>query len=229
MADTVVADTAVGAVSDTAVSDAARKAVPAGVTGQAPPERYVPGSGERVPAELRLVLAGYAGLACGLFAVALACATALVLLIFFADDLDQYNGLYDLLFGLALVAFSCGAFVGAWTGAEKGVDLLMARIRFSRLRWPSDPRTATVMVSKCGGRTLILDIPPTGSGRGYQSLSEVRLALWMKAGVLVPGETVNVFGGSDKGSELLISSPRRGRAFLGTVESQSALQPQIAR
>jgi len=227
MADTVVADTAVGAVSDTAVSDAARKAVPAGVTGQAPPERYVPGSGERVPAELRLVLAGYAGLACGLFAVALACATALVLLIFFADDLDQYNGLYDLLFGLALVAFSCGAFVGAWTGAEKGVDLLMARIRFSRLRWPSDPRTATVMVSKCGGRTLILDIPPTGSGRGYQSLSEVRLALWMKAGVLVPGETVNVFGGSDKGSELLISSPQRGRAFLGTVESQSALQPRL--
>ena len=49
--------------------------------------------------------------------------------------------------------------------------------------------------SKRGGRTLILDIIPDGTGRGYQSLSEVRLALWLKAGMLVPGETVNVYGG----------------------------------
>ena len=56
VADAVVTDTAVGAVSDTAVSDAAGKAVPARVAGQAPPEPYVPGSGARVPAELRLVL-----------------------------------------------------------------------------------------------------------------------------------------------------------------------------
>ena len=49
----------------------------------------------------------------------------------------------------------------------------------------------------------------------------------MKAGMLVPGETVNVYGGSGKGSELLISSPRWGRAFLGTVKSQSALQPRL--
>jgi hypothetical protein len=55
VADAVVTDTAVGAVSDTAVSDAAGKAVPAGVAGQAPPEPYVPGSGARVLAELRLV------------------------------------------------------------------------------------------------------------------------------------------------------------------------------
>ena len=41
VADTVVADTVVAAVSD-----AAGKAVPAGVAGQAPPEPYVPGSGE---------------------------------------------------------------------------------------------------------------------------------------------------------------------------------------
>ena len=45
-----------------AISDAAGKAVPAGVAGQALPEPYVPGSGDRVPAELRLVLAGYVGL-----------------------------------------------------------------------------------------------------------------------------------------------------------------------
>ena len=57
--DTVVADMVVGAVSDTAVSDAAGKAVPAGVAEQALPEPYVPGSGDRLPAELRLVLTGY--------------------------------------------------------------------------------------------------------------------------------------------------------------------------
>jgi hypothetical protein len=42
---------------------------------------------------------------------------------------------------------------------------------------------------------------------GKQSLSEVRLALWLKARMLVPGETVNVYGGSGDASELLISSP----------------------
>jgi hypothetical protein len=40
------------------------------------PEPYVPGSGEKLPAELRLVLVGYVGLACSLFASALACAAA---------------------------------------------------------------------------------------------------------------------------------------------------------
>ena len=77
VADAVVADTVVADMVVGAVSDAAGKAVPAGVAGQALPEPYVPGSGDRVPAELRLVLAGYAGIACGLFAGALACATAL--------------------------------------------------------------------------------------------------------------------------------------------------------
>ena len=43
---------------------------------QAPPEPYMPGSGDRVPAELRLVLAGYVGIAGGLFATALACESA---------------------------------------------------------------------------------------------------------------------------------------------------------
>jgi DivIVA domain-containing protein len=217
-------DTVVGAVSD-----AAGKGVPAGVAGQALPEPYVPGSGDSLPAELRLVLAGFIGIACGLFAGALACATAFGLIAVVADDLDRYNGLYDLLFGLVFTALAMGAFVGAWTGAEKGVDLLKARIRFSRLlRRPSDPHTATVTASKRGGRTLILDIiPRDDTGRAYQSLSEVRLALRTKADMLVPGETVKVYGGSGGKSELVISSPQRGRAFLGTVESQSALQPRL--
>ena len=209
----VVAEMVVGAVSDTVVSDAVGKAVPAGVAEQALPEPYVPGSGDRVPAELRLVLAGYAGLACGLFAGALACATAFAFLTFALTDLD-----YGLLFSLAVGAFAAGALAGAWAGAVEGVR----GIRFSRLlRRPSDPRTATVTASKRGGRTLILDTIPGG----YQPLSEVRLALWTKAEMLMPGETVNVDGGSGGKSQLLISSAQRGRAFLGTMKSRSTVQP----
>jgi hypothetical protein len=108
--DTVVADMVVGAVSDTAVSDAAGKAVTAGVAEQAPPEPYMPGSGERIPAELRLVLAGYVGVACGLFAGVLACAAASVF--FFADDVDPDNEMYGLLFSLAVGAFAGGLWRG---------------------------------------------------------------------------------------------------------------------
>jgi DivIVA domain-containing protein len=81
------------------------------------------------------------------------------------------------------------------------------------------------MASKRGGRTLILDIPWDGTGRGYQPLSEVRLALWMKAGVLVPGERVTVYGGPGGENPLLISSAGRGRAFLGTMMGRSTVQP----
>jgi DivIVA domain-containing protein len=233
--DTMVADMVVGAVSDATVSDAAGKAVAAGQ----PREPFVPGSGARLPAELRRVLAGYVGVACGLFAGALACATALVIFFFNTDDidrysaiLDRYNGLYSLLwwlFILAQFAFLAGALAGAGTGAKRGVHALQARIRFSRLlRRPSNPRTATVTASKRGGRTLVLDIiPRDGTGRGFQSLSEVRLALRTKAGTLVAGETVNVYGGSGGKRELLISSPQWGKAFLGTVKSQSAPQPRL--
>ena len=118
-----------------------------------------------------------------------------------------------------------GAGAGAWAGAGRAFEALKARIRFSRLlRRPSDPRTATVTASKRGGRTLILDIPD-GPG-GYQPLSEVRLALWMKAGMLVPGERVTVYGGPGGENPLLVSSAQRGRAFLGTVTSRSTVQPR---
>jgi DivIVA domain-containing protein len=233
VADTVVADTVVGAVSD-----AAGKAGPARVAEQPPREPYVPGSGDSLPAELRLVLAGYVGVACGLFAGALVCATALVIFFFNTDDLDRYlamldryNGLYSLLWWLFILAQFAflGAFAGAGAGAKKGVHALQAGIRFSRLlRRPGNPRMATVTAAKRGGRTLIFDIiPRDGTSRWYQSLSEVRLALRTKAEMLMPGETVNVYGGSGGKSELLISSPRWGRAFLGTVKSQSAPQPRL--
>ena len=157
VADTVVSDTVVAAVSD-----AAGKAVPAGVAGQAPLEPYVPGSGDRVSAELRLVLGGYVGVAGGLFATALACAAAAVV-VFFGDPYDLVDEPIGLLL-LVLTVCICGlglAFGALWA--------LEAGNRFSRLlRWPGDPHAATMMASKRGGRTLILDIPWDGTGRGYQ-------------------------------------------------------------
>ena len=198
----VVADTVAGAVSETAVSDAAGKAVPAGVAVHPPVEPYVPGSGDRVPAELRLVLAGYVGIAGGLFATALACAAAAVV-VFFGDPYDLVDEPIGLLL-LVLTVCICGLGL-----AFPALGALEAGNRFSRLlRRPGDPHAATVMASKRGGRTLILDIPWDGTGRGYQPLSEVHLALWMRAGMLVPGEPVTVYGGPDGESPLLISSAR---------------------
>ena len=85
------------------------------VAGQSLPEPFVPGSGDSVPAELRLVLAGYAGIACGLLAGVLACAAVFALPYFFGDDLDRYANMlkrsnqgYWLLFVLALSALVGG-------------------------------------------------------------------------------------------------------------------------
>jgi hypothetical protein len=217
----MVADMAVADGVVAAVSDAAGEAVPAGVAGQARPELYVPGSGGRVPAELRLVLAGYVGVAAGIFTAGLAAAAAAIVFLVDLDDLD--DDLIGLLLGLA----SMVSFLLLWIlPALEAFGLLKARVRFSRLlRRPCDPRTATVVALKHGGRTLILDIPWDGPGRGYQPLSEVRLALWMKAGMLVPGERVTVYGGPGGENALLISSAERARAFLGTRKARSTVQP----
>jgi DivIVA domain-containing protein len=228
--DTVVADMVVGAVSD-----AAGKAVPARVAEQAPPEPYVPGSGDKLPAELRLVLGGYGGIACGWFASALACVVAAVFVFFDADirsavflfdaDIDADP---DVIMDLIMVACLFIPVVGlVCLLGFAGVVTALERIRFSRLlRRPSDPRTATVMASKRGGRTLILDIiPRDGIRRGYRPLSEVRLASLMKAGMLVPSERVTVYMGPGGESPLLISSAQRGRAFLGTMKARSTVQP----
>jgi hypothetical protein len=165
----------VGSVSATAVSDAAGKAVAAGVAGQALPEPYVPGSGDKLPAQLRLVLAGYAGLACGLFVGALACGAAVFLFfstdyVFdFVDYVDPYGGIVA---ELLLAVISIGAVLAVaaciW-GLSRALKTLKAGIRFSRLlRRPNDARTATVMASERGGRTLILDSNPRdGTGRWY--------------------------------------------------------------
>jgi DivIVA domain-containing protein len=212
----VVADTVLAANSD-----AAGTAVIARVAEQPMPEPYVPGSGERIPVELRLVLAGYVGIAGGLFAAALALAAPAVFLFAFADSNPQYDYLGNV--GLLALLLCLAGFALAGSALE-------ARIRFSRLlRLPGDPHTATVMASERGGRTLILDIPRAGTGRGYQPLfPEVRLASWTKAGMLVPGERVKIYGGLGGESPLLISSAQRGRAFLGTMKGRSTVRPGLA-
>ena len=165
-------------------------ALAAGMAGQVLPEPYVPGSGDRLPAELRLVLAGYVGLAGGMFAGGLACAAAAVL--FFLVETDYLNDdLIRQLLGVILSILLLGSLP-----AFGALELVKARSRFSTLLGQStDPHSATVVALKRGGRTLILDIPWDGSGREYQPLSEVRPALWMNAGMLEPGERVTVFGG----------------------------------
>ena len=185
---------------------------------QALPEPYVPGSGKRVPAELRLVLAGYVGIAGGLFATALACATAAVF--FFFGDLNYLDG--DRIAQLsALFVCICAALCRRFrrSGRSRRVT------GFRGCSGGPAIHTATVMASKRGGRTLILDLPWYGTGRGYQPLSEVHLASWMKAGMLLPGEPVTVYGGPGGEYPLLISSAQRGRAFLGAMKGRSTVQP----
>jgi hypothetical protein len=169
---------------------------PPTVAGQAPREPFVPGSSDQLPTELRLVLGGYVAIACGLFASSLACAVAVVFVIFDADIRSAVFEFFDvdIVESLFVAVPVCGL---GLLGTLMAFAALQAHGRFSRLlRWPSDPRTATVTASKRGGRTLILDIlPRDGTRRRYQSLSEVRLALWLKAEMLVPGETVTVYGG----------------------------------
>jgi DivIVA domain-containing protein len=139
--------------------------------------------------------------------------------IFVFDDGDELESVVGVLVLLVCI-------FGLSLGPLWAFEAFKAGIRFSRLlRGPGDPHTATVMASKRGGRTLILDIPWDGTARGYQPLSEVRLALWMKAGMLVPGERVTVYGGPGGENPLLISSAQRSRAFLGTMKGRSTVQP----
>jgi hypothetical protein len=108
----------VDTVVDAAVSDAAGNAVAAGLAGQAPPESYVAGSGARVPAELRLVLAGHVGVACGWFAGAFACAAAAVFLLFFVDDVLFFvDEELDDLTSTLLFTLACMASIGGLRGA----------------------------------------------------------------------------------------------------------------
>jgi hypothetical protein len=87
----------------------------------------------------------------------------------FVDYVDPYGGIVA---ELLLAVISIGAVLAVaaciW-GLSRALKTLKAGIRFSRLlRRPNDARTATVMASERGGRTLILDSNPRdGTGRWY--------------------------------------------------------------
>ena len=87
---------------------------PPTVAGQAPQEPFVPGSGDKLPAELRLVLGGYAGIACGWFAGALACAAAVVFVFFDADIRSAVFEFFDadIVLSLFMAVMVCG--LGLW-------------------------------------------------------------------------------------------------------------------
>jgi DivIVA domain-containing protein len=148
---------------------------------------------------------------------------------YFVDYVDPDDGDVTEVIGAVIVIGTFLAGGACIWALWRALKTLKAGSRFSGLlRRPSDARTATVMASERGGRTLILDSNPSdGTGRGYQPLSEVRLALWLKADMLIPGEGVKVYDRPSSESPLLISSAQRGRAFLGTVKSRSTVHPGL--
>ena len=168
----------------------------AGAAGWAPPAPYVPGSGGKVPPQIRRALRGYAGMALGALVAGGACAIAGA----------KYGGQSD--WTLPVL------WLWAWA-----VISFVRRIRFWRLlRWPGDARGATVTAGGRGGRLLVLDVP----GDGYLSPLEVHLAWWTPPEILLPGESVTLYGREGTAGALLISSPQRGRAFVGTGKRQSS-------
>ena len=82
----------------------------------------MPGSGDRVPAKLRLGLASYVGVACGLFAAALAgAAYVVVFLFFFVPDIDQSGLLFSLAVGALTIVSWASPFLilGLWRAFKR--------------------------------------------------------------------------------------------------------------
>ena len=163
------------------------------------PEPYVPGSGGKVPAQIRWLLRGYAAMAWGAFAAAWAWSIA------GANIIAQQNTQGDA--GVTAVCTLWGL----------AIVFLVQRIRFSRLlRRPRAACAATVSACRRGGRTLILDAPHDG----YRPELTVRVALWTPRPMLQPGENVTIYGHAAETGSLLVSSRLRGKAFLGTGTRQ---------
>jgi hypothetical protein len=104
--------------------------------------------------------------------------------------------------------------------------------------WPDDPETVEeakahpeVFAGKSIGQvadhfeTIIrgLERKPAVIGHSFGGL--LTQILGTKAGMLMPGERVTVYGRPDGKSPLLVSSAQRARAFLGTETSRSTASP----
>jgi DivIVA domain-containing protein len=159
-------------------------------------EPYVPGSGKKVPAQIRHVLWGYPGMALGAFV------GGFVALASFLPDNPGWEDWFD---GGLIITW-----LGLWGWA---VALLVQHIRFRwLLRRPRQGCSATVMAYHRDRRTLTLTAPAAG----HLPELKVRLAWWTKAGMLLPGENVTCYGQPFGIGPLLVSSAQRNMAFLGT-------------
>jgi DivIVA domain-containing protein len=172
------------------------------------PEPYVPGRDDKVPAPIRRVRRGYWYLSWG----AVFGGWALVMAAGYCYDLYQSFDLRYLYAGFLRYLY---AGLALWVCAA---ILFGLAVRFSRLvRRASDAGSATVVASRHGGRTLVLDAPHDG----YPSRLKVRRAWWAGPEMLMPGETVTLYGRPSGVGRVLVSSPARGSAFVGRGKRQA--------
>jgi len=148
-------------------------AATAPATGQTPPEPYVPGRGDKVPARLRRVPRGYSWMAWG----AVFGGWALVAVGGYFQELSSPSDRWFFLAGI--------------------VPGVLAAVLFGQhIRWalffrrPAPASSATVTACQHGGRMLMLDAPCDG----YPSGLKVRLAWWAEPEMLLPGEKVTFYG-----------------------------------
>lgn len=206
-----VADLPAGATSN-AADWAVPAVIAAGTSGWTLPEPYVPGSGDRVPAQIRRVLWGYTGVALGAVAGGFALAVS-----FLPDNPGWENWFNGGLFFTSLALWG-------WA-----VVLFVQRIRFWwLLRRPRRASSATVVAYERDMRTLTLDAPLDG----YLSEFKVRLAWLTKAGMLLPGDNVTVYERPTSAGPVLVTSAQRNMAFLGggrrraSLSSPASVPPQ---
>jgi hypothetical protein len=89
------------------------------------------------------------------------------------------------------------------------------------LERPADAGDATVIACRRGGRMLVLYSP----WDGYPSGLRVRLAWWAVPEMLPPGESVTFYGQRAGAGRVVVSSPARDMALVGTGRRRPALPP----
>jgi hypothetical protein len=186
--------------------EAAQAGTAAGTDGQAPPEPYAPGRGQKVPAPIRRFRRGYAHFGWG------AVLGGLALIIVGAYFAYVYSAGFDLRYLYASLVL--------WASAAV---LFGQYIRLGMfLRRPADACSATVTACRRGGRTLMLYSP----WAGYPSGLKVRVAWWAAPEKLLPGESVTFYGRAAGVGLVLVSSPARDMAFVGAGRRRPTSPPR---